>query len=108
MFAERLFNDLQVFQLKYSIDSAEYLYRVCFADIDECESSPCENGATCVDQDNEYRCDCVDGYTGTECEIGEGDAQKNTGEILISYGLTMQRKHFLNFQFERLNEKHVG
>jgi len=40
-------------------------------EIDECASSPCENGASCTDADNSYTCLCVTGYTGTHCETGE-------------------------------------
>ena len=43
----------------------------CFvADINECDSHPCTNGATCIDEVNAYKCTCVDSYTGTNCEIG--------------------------------------
>ena len=40
------------------------------ADVDECDSSPCQNGGTCVDGINSYTCDCDDGYTGPDCETG--------------------------------------
>ena len=40
-------------------------------EIDECASSPCENGATCTDAVNSYTCRCVAGYTGKLCETGE-------------------------------------
>ena len=36
--------------------------------IDECVSDPCENGATCQDEENQYSCLCAGGYTGTHCE----------------------------------------
>ena len=39
-------------------------------DINECSSSPCRNGATCLDLVNKYECQCVAGYTGTNCEQG--------------------------------------
>ena len=39
-------------------------------DIDECESNPCKNGASCVDGIGSYTCNCPQGYTGDECEIG--------------------------------------
>ena len=41
-----------------------------FPDINECDSSPCQNGGTCTDNVNGYTCDCVAGYTGTECQTG--------------------------------------
>ena len=39
-------------------------------DIDECVSSPCQNGGTCIDIINAYTCDCVPGYLGDNCETG--------------------------------------
>lgn len=43
----------------------------CFlADINECSSNPCLNGATCVDAVDGYECDCRSGYEGTHCQIG--------------------------------------
>jgi Notch-like protein len=41
---------------------------LCEINIDECASSPCQNGATCEDKINSYRCNCAPGYTGTHCE----------------------------------------
>ena len=41
-----------------------------FADINECESFPCQNIGTCNDEINRYNCTCVVGYTGTLCETG--------------------------------------
>ena len=40
-------------------------------DIDECKSSPCQNGAVCEDQVNNYTCKCKPGYKGKNCETGE-------------------------------------
>ena len=36
---------------------------------DECSSSPCDNGGTCVDLEFQYRCDCEPGFEGANCEI---------------------------------------
>ena len=44
-------------------------------DIDECTSSPCQNGGSCIDQINAYTCDCVDGYDGMNCENGTNATQ---------------------------------
>ena len=41
-----------------------------FLDIDECATIPCQNGGSCTDQVNGYTCNCVDGYDGTNCEMG--------------------------------------
>ena len=37
-------------------------------DIDDCQSDPCQNNGTCRDLVNDYRCDCVAGFNGTNCE----------------------------------------
>ena len=38
------------------------------ANIDECASTPCQNAGTCIDDVNQYSCDCIDGIIGTHCE----------------------------------------
>lgn len=40
------------------------------ADTDECHSSPCLNGATCVDGIDSFKCLCLPSYGGDLCEIG--------------------------------------
>ena len=41
----------------------------CDRNIDECDSNPCRNGATCQDGINGYTCDCVAGYEGRHCGV---------------------------------------
>ncbi len=41
------------------------------SDIDECASNPCEHGGTCVDDVNQYTCDCDPGWTGDHCETSK-------------------------------------
>ena len=41
------------------------------ADKNECSSSPCQNGATCVDGVNHYNCTCSLGYNGVHCEVSK-------------------------------------
>lgn len=37
-----------------------------------CESTPCQNGGTCSSGDNGgYKCDCLEGQTGVNCETRE-------------------------------------
>ena len=40
------------------------------ADINECDSSPCQNGGTCEDQVDGYMCHCPSGYNGDHCQSG--------------------------------------
>lgn len=41
----------------------------CELEIDECESTPCRNGATCHDQVGLYTCECIPGFEGLDCEV---------------------------------------
>ncbi|XP_061836569.1 protein crumbs homolog 2a [Nerophis lumbriciformis] len=41
----------------------------CTVNIDECDSEPCQNGATCHDQDNSFACTCPVGFSGFLCEV---------------------------------------
>eukprot|EP00057_Strongylocentrotus_purpuratus_P010886 XP_011665360.1 PREDICTED: fibropellin-1-like [Strongylocentrotus purpuratus] len=47
-------------------------------EFDECESSPCLFGSTCLDMINYYQCDCTDGYNGTNCEFEIDECFSNT------------------------------
>ena len=40
----------------------------CEINIDDCENSTCQNGATCQDGINMYTCACAPGYKGEKCE----------------------------------------
>lgn len=41
----------------------------CEVEIDECESNPCRNGATCHDLIAMYSCECLPGFDGINCEV---------------------------------------
>ena len=41
---------------------------VCYAD--GLDQSPCQNGGSCIDAVNGYKCDCKDGYIGDNCQTG--------------------------------------
>ena len=51
---------------------------IVLVDINECGSIPCVNGAICTDAVDVYTCACVAGYTGTQCETGDGLGLANT------------------------------
>jgi len=42
-------------------------------DINECESNPCQYNGTCRDAVNGYRCECIAGITGSNCEVNIDD-----------------------------------
>ncbi|NWH67209.1 CRUM1 protein, partial [Geococcyx californianus] len=58
----------------------------CGDNIDECASSPCQNGAICRDRVDEYSCFCVPGFQGYNCEIDINECAsrpcKNNGTCL--------------------------
>ena len=36
-------------------------------DVDDCDTSPCENGATCVDEHDGFTCQCTEQWLGDNC-----------------------------------------
>ena len=40
----------------------------CSSDINECSSSPCENGGSCTDHVNGFTCQCQQGFVGERCQ----------------------------------------
>lgn len=67
-------------EMKFIFNQCEYNFCVishsCFhiklsllyTDINDCQPDPCENNGTCTDLVNDYQCDCVAGFNGTNCE----------------------------------------
>uniref|UniRef100_A0A8C3XC95 Neurogenic locus notch homolog protein 1 n=1 Tax=Catagonus wagneri TaxID=51154 RepID=A0A8C3XC95_9CETA len=49
--------------------AAGFAGHLCQYDTDECASTPCKNGAKCLDGPNAYTCVCTEGYTGPHCEV---------------------------------------
>lgn len=48
--------------------AAGYAGTQCQTDVNECASSPCENGGTCHDGVVSWSCTCASGYTGARCQ----------------------------------------
>lgn len=40
-------------------------------DTSVCASDPCRNGATCVVENTGYRCSCIPGFSGKDCDLSE-------------------------------------
>ena len=65
--------------------------------MDDCASSPCQNGGGCVEGDAEtaagvYVCECASGYTGEHCDQAEGAAAPDhTIGVVLHCDLTIQR-----------------
>uniref|UniRef100_A0A8C9Z4Y3 Neurocan core protein n=1 Tax=Sander lucioperca TaxID=283035 RepID=A0A8C9Z4Y3_SANLU len=49
----------------------------CYRDIDDCQSNPCQNGGTCIDEINSFVCLCLPSYGGAACEKGN-DVDENS------------------------------
>ena len=57
--------------ISFNVTATSLIY--LHAEINECSSSPCLNGATCTDLVNGYECTCPPGYGGDNCETGKAD-----------------------------------
>ncbi|XP_035248962.1 coagulation factor VII isoform X1 [Anguilla anguilla] len=60
-----------------------------YAEEDACKSSPCQNGATCLDHVNSYTCICPSGFEGKDC----GTADQSSLSCLYNNGGC---EHFCN------------
>lgn len=49
----------------------------CDVNIDDCQSHPCPNGATCIDGINKFSCQCPTGFTGSMCQLLQSPCQPN-------------------------------
>ena len=57
-------------QIRILIDKKIYTMFVfdLLSDFDDCSSSPCKNGGTCIDGVNQFTCQCKRGFSGVNCE----------------------------------------
>lgn len=56
---------------------------VC-VNIDECDSNPCQNGASCTDETYGYTCKCRPAFSGERCEIKHSTCLDNPGICVVS------------------------
>ncbi|KAM4584163.1 protein jagged-1b-like isoform 3-T3 [Odontesthes bonariensis] len=50
----------------------------CHDNINDCESSPCLNGGTCIDKVRQYHCVCAEGWEGPTCENRDTQCDERT------------------------------
>lgn len=62
-----------------------YEGQFCEEDVDECASTPCQNGGECLDKINEFECRCKVGFEGDTCEMDVDECQ--TGEAVCGDGI---------------------
>ena len=56
------------------------------SELDECLSSPCHNGSSCVDLVNSYECICPSNYKGFHCDQGKAKAiKKNIHKLIVLF-----------------------
>ncbi|XP_029688534.1 protein jagged-2-like isoform X3 [Takifugu rubripes] len=49
----------------------------CHENINDCASSPCRNGGTCIDGINAFQCVCPDGWEGRLCDADVNECGRN-------------------------------
>ncbi|KAG9336604.1 hypothetical protein JZ751_002951 [Albula glossodonta] len=49
----------------------------CHENINDCISSPCKNGGTCIDGVNSFMCFCPDGWEGELCDLNVNECSRN-------------------------------
>lgn len=60
-------------------------------DVDECASSPCAQGGTCINLEDGFECVCPPQWEGMTCQIGE---------IFNNYTHTLFLLHFVLWLFK--------
>ena len=66
---------LTTIHLIYEVQLIQLIFNLYWflIDIDECQSSPCQNDGTCLDNLNSYSCNCFPGWTGKNCSISKSE-----------------------------------
>ena len=64
------------------------IFSVVSFETEFCQSLPCQNGATCHSQWDDYWCECSRGYTGKNCETPCKYIWSTTLRVRFIYSLT--------------------
>ncbi len=71
--------------LNVSMKNSKKNYYNAISEIDECESNPCSNEGTCMNDINGYHCICAFGYNYTHCQNGNDEfSAKHASYIKVS------------------------
>ena len=62
------------------------------ARLEQCEDSPCLNGALCLVEDDIFRCYCVPDYHGKRCQFKYNECQLPPGEACM-VGVVLGTEH---------------
>ena len=79
---------------------------MCDENIDDCfgsstdpshPSNPCQNGGQCIDQIDDFVCECLPGFTGKKCQVNEFLIIKQliSGKITTKYFVLIKTLIFL-------------
>ena len=62
---------VQCFSIHLCLFARKKTLIVSQTDENNCLPNPCHNGGKCIDGINDYTCECVAGYLGKNCSVGE-------------------------------------
>ena len=87
---------MQQVMIQYYRFTVQLLTIIVYLQADECSSSPCLNGGSCINGLNSYKCECVPGSYGINCQSSKRDnREKSREESTLTLAL-LQREERVN------------